>query len=290
MIVEARSRDLGEGFLVRRVLPYAKRRMIGPFIFLDHMGPVTFAPGGAMDVRPHPHICLATVTYLFDGFITHRDSLGVEQNIRPGDVNWMTAGRGIVHSERTPPETRAAGQTIHGMQSWVALPVEHEETEPQFHHHPGASLPRFERGGARLTLIAGEAFGETSPAKTFSPMFYLEAILPPGAKFEFDAGESGEAFECACYVAVGSAKIAGQSFATGTLPVMYDGAKFTIEHAGDGEARVMILGGRNIGDRKIFWNFVASTPERIEEAKRAWQDQRFPKIPGDDQEFIPLPD
>ena len=292
MTIQARARDIG-GAEVRRVIPYMKRRMIGPFIFMDHMGPDELAPGTGMDVAPHPHIGLSTVTYLFEGVITHRDSTGANQDIRPGDVNWMTAGRGVVHSERTPPETRATGQRVHGMQIWVALPVDEERREPEFFHHPAADLPIIERGGARLTLIVGEAYGRRSPAKTYSPLFYLDCNIPPGASFEFDASESGRAMECATYTAYGTARVAGEVFPEGRMAVMRDGARFQVANESDAPARLMIIGGDNIGPRTIHWNFVASDKELLERAKTNWKNQdkaAFPSVPGDDKEFVPLPD
>ena len=289
MKIESRMHDLGGGFKVRRILPVARRRMIGPFTFLDHMGPVEFGPGQGIDVLPHPHIGLSTVTYHFEGVITHRDSLGVEQDVRPGEVNWMTAGRGITHSERTPPEPRAKGQRLHGLQIWVALPREAEEIEPEFDHYPAEVLPGFELGNARITLVAGEAYGRVSPVKTYSKLFYLDAILPPGAEFEFDASASGSALECACYAAIGSVRVAGEQFDQYNLAVMEDGARFMIKNDSDRESRAVILGGENIGSRKMYWNFVATNDELLERAKQNWRDRKFPPIPGDDEEFVPLP-
>jgi len=281
-VVESRKRDLG-GFEVRRILPYGGGRMVGPFIFLDHMGPVSFAAGHGIDVRPHPHICLATVTYLYDGEIEHRDSLGVVQTIKPGDVNWMTAGKGIVHSERTGAALRAAGHRLHGLQSWVALPMTDEEAEPSFHHHRVADLPARSASGVALRVIAGEAFGMKSPVRVFSKMFYVDAKLDAGAAVEVPAGYA----ERAAYVVEGSIEIEGQRFGEGTLVIFGEGQAASLR-AKD-RARVALLGGDPLeGARHIWWNFVASTPERIERAKADWKAGNFAKVPGE-TEFIPLP-
>lgn len=284
LVVDAKPKDLG-GFEVRRVLPSMKRRLVGPWIFFDHMGPAAIPPGKGFDVRPHPHIGLATVTYLFDGRIDHRDSLGSFQSIRPGDVNWMVAGRGIVHSERGDAEARRDGLSIHGIQSWVALPIEHEETEPSFAHHPQATLPRITRDGAVLDVIAGTAYGAASPAKVLSPTLYVHALLAGGARLPVDAGHE----ERAVYVVEGAVGIDGRTFQSGTLVILRAGTNVTI--AADAPARIMILGGARLeGTRTVFWNFVSSSKERIERAKTDWREQRFPTIPGDDAERIPLPE
>lgn len=284
MVITPRLRDLGEGFNVRRVLPVAKRRHVGPFVFFDHMGPVQFGPGNGLDVRPHPHIGLATVTYLFEGEIMHRDSLGVVQPIRPGDVNWMVAGKGIVHSERTRPEIRQSGAPLHGIQSWFALPQSHEETEPAFHHHPASTLPEIEKPGAHLRLIAGTAFGATAPAKTFAPMFYLDAQLQDGAAVPLPEGYE----EQAVYVAIGRAMLDGMVFESGSMLVLKPGARPQI--IADGPARLMLLGGAPLdGERHLWWNFVSSSKDRIEQAKADWRQGRFEKVPGE-TEFIPLPE
>jgi len=282
LVIEPRPRDLG-GFEVRRVLPYVKRRVVGPFVFLDHIGPATFAPGTGIDVRPHPHIGLATVTYLFEGEMMHRDSVGAVQNIMPGDVNWMTAGRGIVHSERTAPEARTRGFSMHGIQAWVALPVEDEETEPNFHHHGRDSLPVIDMDGVTLRLIAGTAYGETSPVKTFSPTFYLDAAMQAGSVLPL----TGEHEERAIYIAEGTVDVGGEAYESGRMLVFAPGAEVTIRALAD--SRLMLLGGANIGERHIWWNLVSSRPERIEQAKAAWKEQRFPKVPGE-TEFTPLPE
>src|SRR5258708_372018 len=281
-VVESRKRDLG-GFEVRRILPFGGGRMVGPFIFLDHMGPVAFAAGRGIEVRPHPHICLATVTYLFDGEIEHRDSLGVVQTIRPGDVNWMTAGRGIVHSERTGAAFRAAGHKLHGLQSWVALPKADEEIEPAFHHFSAQSLPARDGAGLRLRLIAGKAFGLRSPVRVFSEMFYADAMLENDTTLDLPA----EHAERAAYVVEGSIDVEGRPFAEGTLLVFAEGEAVRLR--AKSASRVALLGGAPLESKRlIWWNFVASSPERIERAKRGWADGKFAKVPGE-TEFIPLP-
>jgi redox-sensitive bicupin YhaK (pirin superfamily) len=285
-VIEPRPRDLG-GFTVRRLLPAPGLQTVGPFIFFDHMGPADFGPGQGVDVRPHPHIGLATVTYLFEGAFLHRDSLGTAQVIRPGDVNWMVAGRGIAHSERTPAEVRDVdGRTrLHGIQTWVALPGDHEEVEPSFSHHGAAELPRVERAGVRLTVIAGTAFGLRSPVEVFSPTLYVEAALDPGAALEIEA----EHAQRACYVVQGSVALAGQRFTEGQFIVLEEGAGALTVTALE-PARLMLAGGAALdGARHIYWNFVSSSPERIEAAKRDWRERRFAPVPGD-PERIPLPD
>ena len=282
-VVESRKRDLG-GFEVRRVLPWGGGRMVGPFIFLDQMGPVDFAPGQGIDVRPHPHIGLATVTYLFEGEIVHRDSLGVVQTIRPGDVNWMTAGRGIVHSERTSVGMRASGQRMHGLQSWVALPGEYEETEPAFEHTPAAKLPEDDRDGVKLRVIAGRAFGLASPVRVFSEMFYVDAAMNAGAVLEVPA----EYAERAAYILQGTVAAEGQEFGSGTLLLFTAGSRSQL--VAKGTSRVALLGGAPLeGNRHIWWNFVSSSSARIEQARRQWADGAFPPVPGE-SEFIPLPE
>ena len=284
LVIAPRSRDLG-GFTVRRALPFARRRMIGPFVFFDHMGPVEFAPGGGVNVRPHPHIGLATVTYLFDGSIVHRDSLGSVQTIVPGDVNWMTAGRGIVHSERTDPEVRRRGSRLHGIQAWIALPTSEEETAPDFTHHPASALPRVVRDGAQLRVIAGEAYGVRAPVAVRSPMFYVDAQLAAGAALD----APGRHAQRAVYVVVGEVECDGRVFGEGAMVVLRPELPAQIRARSD--ARVMLLGGAALdGDRHIVWNFVGSSPERIERAKADWKAGRFDKVPGDDVEFIPLPE
>jgi redox-sensitive bicupin YhaK (pirin superfamily) len=281
--LEPRPRDLG-GFIVRRVLPAGRLRMVGPFIFFDQMGPRTFAPGEGLEVRPHPHIGLATVTYLFDGEIIHRDSLGFVQPIRPGDVNWMIAGRGIAHSERTGSDTRATGSELHGIQSWIALPQAHEETAPSFAHHPATTLPAFERGGALLRLIVGRAWGHESPVKVHSPVFYADASLPAAAALDLP----DEHAERAVYVVEGEVEVAGQPARAGQMHVLAAGASAVL--TATARARVMLLGGAPLdGERHIWWNFVSSSEERIARAKDDWRAGRFAPVPGD-PDFIPLPD
>ncbi|HEV2270043.1 MAG TPA: pirin family protein [Steroidobacteraceae bacterium] len=283
-VIDARARDLG-GFTVGRVLPSSARKLIGPFIFFDHMGPAAFPPGRGIDVRPHPHIGLATVTYLFEGEIVHRDSLGSHQPIRPGDVNWMTAGRGIAHSERTSAELRQTGSRLDGLQLWVALPRSHEETGPEFHHHPGRDLPAFAVAAARVRLLAGSAYGRTSPVRTFSPLFYLDAVLPPDSELPLP----DEHEERAAYVVSGTVLCGNERAERGRMLVFTPGASATLRAVND--ARVALIGGAPIdGDRHIFWNFVSSSQARIEQAKRDWRAGRFAKVPGDEQEFIPLPE
>jgi len=282
-VIEPRPRDLGS-FEVRRVLPAGRLRMVGPFIFFDHMGPKDFAPGQGIDVRPHPHIGLATVTYLFEGEILHRDNLGFVQPIRPGDVNWMTAGRGIVHSERTGPELRAAGSKLHGIQSWVALPHEAEETEPSFFHHPAITLPTFDRDNVELRLIVGEAYGRVAPVRCFSPMFYLDAIMLAGGVLELPT----EHAERAIYVAEGEVEVCGERARAGQMFVFEPA--YDVRLTAIAAARVMLLGGARMdGPRHIFWNFVSSSAERIERAKGDWREGRFAHVPGE-TEFIPLPE
>jgi redox-sensitive bicupin YhaK (pirin superfamily) len=281
-VVESRKRDLG-GFEVRRVLPWAGGRMVGPFIFLDQLGPVEFAPGHGIDVRPHPHIGLATVTYLFEGELVHRDSLGVVQTIRPGDVNWMTAGRGIVHSERTGPEKRASGQRMHGLQSWVALPREYEEAEPAFDHTPAAKLPEQDGDGVKLRVIAGRAFGLASPVRVFSETFYVDVAMSAGAALDIPE----EYAERAAYVLLGTVTTEGRDFGAGTLLIFSAGSRAQL--VAKAASRVALLGGAPLGERHIWWNFVSSSSARIEQARRQWADGAFPPVPGE-SEFIPLPE
>ena len=278
-------RDLGDGFAVRRALPSAHRRMVGPFIFFDQMGEAVFNSGEGLDVRPHPHIGLATVTYLLKGEILHRDSVGSVQPIRPGEVNWMTAGSGIVHSERTSPENRAKGGSLLGLQTWVALPTQAEEVDPAFAHHKAHEIPTIEDGGTRLTLIAGSSDGLASPIKTFSDMVYADIALQHGARYQVRA----EHVERAIYVVAGEVEVVGQTggFATGELVIFKPGAEIILR--AKGATRLMLLGGEPLPEqRHIFWNFVSSSPERIEQAKADWKAQRFAPVP-DETEFIPLP-
>ncbi|MDP2375943.1 pirin family protein [Reyranella sp.] len=285
LLIQGRAHDLGGGFAVRRVLPSVKRRMVGPFIFLDHFGPMDVPPGGGMEVRPHPHIGLATVTYLFDGGIFHRDSLGYAQAIRPGDVNWMTAGSGIVHSERTEPEMRATGFRMHGVQTWVALPKTHEEAAPAFEHVEAARLPAWTEDGVAQRLIVGTYAGHTAPTTHFSPIFYVGVEASVGAKLAI----SPEHAERAVYVADGSLTIGDRQLGVGDLAVLAPGQAAEALAGAEG-AKAMLLGGATMdGPRHIWWNFVSSSKERIEKAKADWREQRIGKVPGD-SEFIPLPD
>jgi redox-sensitive bicupin YhaK (pirin superfamily) len=283
MIIEQRRRDLG-GFEVGRVLPHARRRMVGPFIFFDRMGPVDFPPGipPSVDVRPHPHIGLATLTYLFAGEIMHRDSVGSEQPIRPGDVNWMIAGRGITHSERFERARREGGR-MDGIQAWVALPRSHEEDEPSFAHHGRAELPELVEGGARLRLIAGEALGRRSPVRVHSPLCYLHAELAPGASASLGISYP----ERAVYVASGALELNGELHQHGRMVVLQKGEPMALRAAAG--ATVMILGGEPVGERYIEWNFVSSSRSRIEQAKADWRAGRMKLPDKDNREFIPLP-
>jgi redox-sensitive bicupin YhaK (pirin superfamily) len=283
--ITGKAHDLGDGFFVTRLLPQAARRSIGPFVFFDYFGPVDFPPGKGIDVRPHPHIGLATVTYLFDGSQMHRDTLGSVQEIRPGDVNWMTAGRGIAHSERTGPDVRAAGHRMHGIQSWVGLPQADEEAAPGFQHFAAADLPEHEDNNVRLRLIAGSAFGLTSPVKVFSPIFYADARFEAGGALPYAADHQERAF----FVIDGEIEAApGEVHGPGAMLALEPGEDFTLY--ANAPARVMLLGGAPLdGPRHIWWNFVSSNRERIERAKQEWTDGRFGTIPGDDKEFIPLP-
>jgi len=282
-VIVPSPRDLG-GFAVRRVLPAPERRSVGPFVFLDQMGPAELVPGAGIDVRPHPHIGLATVTYLFAGSIVHRDSLGNLQTIQPGAVNWMTAGRGIVHSERSDSELRKQRQKLHGIQIWVALPKQKEETDPDFTHYAAASLPVIEGEGKSVRVIAGSLFGKRSPVHTYSALFYADATLQPGAALALD----NEHHERATYLVDGAVEIAGQSFDAGKLLVF--SAAETIVVKAVSAARLLLLGGEPLdGTRYLWWNFVSSSRERIEQAKADWKTGRFAAVPGD-PEFTPLPE
>ncbi len=284
MVLLPRAHDVG-GFEVRRALPAREQQMVGPFIFFDQMGPGEFLAGRGLDVRPHPHIGLATVTYLFEGEILHRDSLGSRQPIVPGDVNWMTAGRGIAHSERTDPELRSHANRLYGIQSWVALPKTAEETAPAFVHHPASSLPQVEDHGLRLRLIAGEGWGIASPVAVSSPLFYADAILAPDASIPLP----GEHEERAVYVVQGDIDVVGDRFEPGRMLVFRAGDQLALR-AGPQGARVLLLGGAAMdGPRHLFWNFVSSDRERIEQAKADWAAGRFGKVTGDDAEYIPIP-
>ena len=283
LVIVPRSADLG-GFSVRRALPSTRRRMVGPFIFFDHMGPAIFRAGAGVDVRPHPHIGLATVTYLFEGEIVHRDSLGSALPIVPGDVNWMTAGRGIAHSERTSPAHRAGGEHLHGLQCWVALPAGDEEMAPAFNHHEGGKLPVVSGEGKTVRVVAGNLFGARSPVATLSDTIFADALLAAGASLPLDADYE----ERAIYIVSGEVEISGDRFAEGRLLVFKPGDRITVKAVRD--ARLALLGGAAMdGPRHIWWNFVSSRKERIEQAKADWKAGRFAPIAGE-TEFIPLPE
>lgn len=289
-VIVPRARDLG-GFEVRRALPAPQRQMVGPFIFFDQMGPAEFITGQGIDVRPHPHIGLATVTYLFEGEFQHRDSLGTDQMIYPGEVNWMTAGNGVTHSERTSEATRRGESKLFGIQTWVALPEEKEEMGAGFEHLSADRLPNIEGEGKSVNLILGSAWGETNPVKTHSEMFYADAILQPGAAIPMPDNHEDRGI----YVVSGSVMIAGDTFEEGKMAVFRPGDDITLR-AGERGARLMLLGGETLnGPRYVWWNFVASSKDKIEAAKEAWargdwEAGRFQLPPGDTQEFIPLPD
>lgn len=289
-LIIPRARDLG-GFEVRRALPAPKRQLVGPFIFFDQMGPAEFIHDGGIDVRPHPHIGIATVTYLFNGEFQHRDSLGTDQMIYPGEVNWMIAGRAITHSERTSESTRAGRHSLFGVQTWVALPQKHEETPADFEHHSRDALPLIEGEGKTVRLILGNAYGERAPVKTFSDMFYADAMLDKGAVLPMPDNHEDRGL----YVLNGSVIIAGQTFEAGRMMVFRPGDNIAVQ-AGEQGARVMLLGGDTLNEpRYIWWNFVSSSKEKIEQAKQEWQrgdwhDGQFTLPPGDEREFIPLPD
>jgi hypothetical protein len=285
-VIIPRARDLG-GFEVRRALPSPKRQMVGPFIFFDQMGPADFVLGEGFDVRPHPHINLATVTYLFDGEIMHRDSLGSEVAIRPGAVNWMTAGRGIVHSERTSAATKASGSRLFGLQTWLALPAAHEETDPAFAHTSETELPVIEEPGMRVRLVVGSALGRRSPVGTFSDTIYADIELHAGSTLPVDPAHE----ERALYTISGEMEIAGDRFPPGQLVVLRPGEPIAVRNHGPAPAHFVLVGGETMdGPRYIWWNFVSSRKERIEQAKAEWKAGRFDSVPGDAEEFIPLPE
>ena len=283
LVIDARRRDLG-GFEVARILPYAPHRMVGPFIFLDHLGPAMFDPGTGIDVRPHPHIGLSTVTYMFEGQIVHRDSRACTQAILPGEVNWMTAGRGIVHSERTDPEIRAHGGRVHGMQAWVALPASQEEIDPTFAHHEGGDLPTFEYDGLWGRLIAGSAFGANARVTTHSPLYYVHWELKAGVTAGLPEGYR----ENAAFVVRGRVQVDGREYVEGQMLVFQPGVKASLLALEP--STVMALGGEPVGQRYIWWNLVSSSRERIEDAKSDWKAGRMALPPNDAGEFIPLPD
>ncbi|MDS1139489.1 pirin family protein [Pusillimonas sp. SM2304] len=284
MVIEQRRRDLGGGFEVGRVLPIAKQRMVGPFIFFDHMGPLDLAPGidQSLDVRAHPHIGLATVTYLFSGEVMHRDSLGYEQAIRPQEVNWMTAGSGITHSERFE-RARMQGDHLHGIQAWVALPTELEEIAPSFSHRSGSELPKWNEDGVNGQLIAGSAYGLTAGVETYSPLFYAHLDMMPGATAEIPSGHR----ERAIYIASGAVELDGTRYERGRMLVL--GANASSVRALE-RAAVMVLGGEPVGERFLYWNFVSSSKDRLAQAASDWKAGRMKLPDADDAEFIPLPD
>lgn len=283
-IIAPRVHDIG-GLEVRRAVPSIQARSVGPFVFVDQMGPAVMGAGAGIDVRPHPHIGLATVTFLWSGAIGHRDTLGSDQVIRPGDVNWMTAGRGIAHSERTPPVEREHDHPIHGMQTWVALPKEFEETDPGFFHHSAATLPQQRRNGAWLRIIAGTAYGEESPVKVFADTLNVAIDLEPGAELDLDAGHR----ERALYILEGDAQLDGVDLPAQHLVIPEKNARGRLR--AKTPLKAMLLGGEPLdAPRHLWWNFVSSSRERIEQAKHDWESGRFGTIPGDDKEFIPLPE
>jgi redox-sensitive bicupin YhaK (pirin superfamily) len=283
-ILEGRAKDLG-GFTVRRLLPSHEARKVGPFVFFDHMGPADFPPGHGIDVRPHPHINLATVTYLFEGEIVHRDSLGSNQTIRPGEINWMTAGRGIVHSERTGSELRAKGSRLHGIQLWVGLPKVDEEAEPEFHHHSVSELPEVQLDGTSLRVLVGNAYGTKSPVKTFSSLFYVDAHLPKGTELPLPS----EHQERAAYLVEGKISCGAETLEPSRMIVFTPGSSPKL--FAESNAQLVLLGGTPLdGERHLWWNFVSSSKDRIEQAKKDWKEGKFGKVPGDEVEFIPLPD
>lgn len=281
LLIEPVTKDLGE-FTVRRALPDERRQRVGPFIFFDHMGPADFPPGTGVNVRAHPHIGLATITYLFAGEILHRDSLGNVQAIRPGEINWMTAGKGIVHSEKVSDELKASGQHLHGLQTWIALPLGREEIEPRFEHYPADVIPSVDVGGATARVVIGTAYGVSSPVNTESDTLYVEANLEPGAALALPDAE-----ELGVYVVDGMIAINEEPVAAGVLAVLKNRSTGTVE--AKSAAKIMLCGGASLeGDRLIWWNFVSSSRERMELAKRDWRNKRFPEVPGE-TDFIPLP-
>jgi redox-sensitive bicupin YhaK (pirin superfamily) len=281
LMIEPKTKDLG-GFSVRRVLPAKERRMVGPFIFFDHMGPAELPPGEGIQVRPHPHIGLATVTYLFEGEIMHRDSLGFAQPIKPGAVNLMTAGRGIVHSERAGDDLHTHSR-LHGIQSWMALPLDQEEREPAFAHFPAGDLPGFDVGGTSVRVIMGEAYGQASPVTSYSPTLYLECRMPRGAVLDLPDRYD----ELAAYLVCGEIGVGDRTLGAGRMAVVAPGRSLHLQAQAD--SHLMVIGGAAVGHRHIWWNFVSSSRARIEQAKEDWRQQRFDAVPGD-SEFIPLPD
>lgn len=283
-VIPGRERDLG-GFSVRRVLPSARKRMVGPFIFLDEMGPAEFVTGQGIDVRPHPHIGLSTLTYLFDGSMMHRDSTGIELEIRPGDVNWMTAGSGVVHSERSSLEARAGTQNLFGLQAWVALPADKEEVAASFAHHGKGELPVIAGEGKQIRVVAGSLFGKTSPLAVSSPLIYADVLLDAGAVLPIDPIHP----ERAVHVLTGAVEVDGERYGPHGLMLLREGMPVTLRALEP--SRLVVIGGEPLeGPRHIWWNFVSSSKERIEQAKEDWRNQRFGKVVNDAEEFIPLPE
>ncbi|MEL7509592.1 MAG: pirin family protein [Cyanobacteria bacterium J06633_23] len=280
--IKPHIQDLG-GFEARRLLPSDERVMIGPFIFFDHLGPAVFPAGKGVDVRPHPHINLATVTYLFEGALLHRDSLGTVQEIRPGEVNWMTAGRGISHSERSPDTERAAESRLHGIQTWVGLPEDTEEVGPSFHHHPATAIPTWESNGVTVKLIAGEAYNRVSPVRTFSPILYLDLQFPKGGSFSLTTPHT----ERAVYSVTQGITLDGNSLEQHRLVTLEP--QQSVEISAGAGGRCIVIGGEPLSTRHKWWNFVSSCPERIERAKQDWLDSKFGQVP-EETEFIPLPE
>ena len=281
LIIKSREKDLG-GFSVRRLLPHSDQTMVGPWIFFDHMGPADFSAGTGIDVRPHPHVNLATVTYLFEGEVLHRDSLGSVQAIRPGDINLMVAGKGITHSERETEQVRNRDHRLHGLQLWLALPEAHAENEPAFHHYPNAAIPALTVDEVPVRVLMGNAFGTTSPVLTYADTLYIEAQLQPGQSLLLP-----EATARALYVVSGAVRIGSVSVEQHDMAVL---TEERIRISATQDTRIALIGGENPGERYILWNFVSSRRERIQQAKADWQAGRFPKVPGDEQEFIPLPE
>ena len=281
-LLNGKKKDL-DGFSVTRILPNPKKKMVGPFVFVDHMGPASFEPGEGIDVRPHPHIGLATITYMLEGSLLHRDSLGNNIEIQPGDINWMTAGKGIVHSERETIEVKATPHVLNGMQVWLALPEDKAEIDPSFTHIKRCQLPHRMHQGVQIRMIAGEAYGMTSPVKTYSPMFYLDVLAKKGSQFE----RPNKQQECAIYVLDGEIKLGDTNFAPGDFILLDD--EVTVEAVT--HSRCLLYGGDQwTKTPHLYWNFVSFDKARIEQAKQDWRDQKFPQIPGDDYEFTPLPD
>jgi len=285
-LLKPHDKDLGGGFMVRRLLPAAAKRSVGPFVFFDHFGPATEHPGRVHDVRPHPHIGLATVTYLFEGAMMHRDSIGSAQEIRPGAINWMTAGRGIVHSERKPEQLLNSEYVNHGLQLWAALPKEFEEIEPSFEHTAADAIPELKEQGADIRVLIGEAFGVKSPVKTFAPTLYLDVALSAGARIELPVLAPEEAL----YVVEGSIELDGEAVPPFSMVLLPEDRASTLRAVGDGPVRLVVIGGAALdGPRFMAWNFVSSSRERILQAGEDWQAQRIGQVPGE-TEFIPLPE